>query len=228
MPFRKLTDISGTPPPQKPKNLTKSQVDGKLEVDARERADMATAAQVKYLSSLFEQAGAESGEVKRMDFTQVNTQQASKMIDGLKTHLESAHISARAVGGHGFIAGEVPTGIFTVVLGEGVRRTIKFADPGTGKYAGKTCVYLLTGPENTTNYERIGVEAEGGVKLWRTSDEARNAVRVLVGADDATLAASGERYALAAERCCRCGRVLTVPASINRGLGPECATKGFG
>jgi hypothetical protein len=26
-------------------------------------------------------------------------------------------------------------------------------------------------------------------------------------------------------RCCRCGRKLTVPASIASGIGPECATK---
>lgn len=27
-------------------------------------------------------------------------------------------------------------------------------------------------------------------------------------------------------KCCRCGRKLTVPASIASGVGPECATKG--
>jgi hypothetical protein len=26
--------------------------------------------------------------------------------------------------------------------------------------------------------------------------------------------------------CYRCGRTLTVPASVHRGLGPECARKG--
>lgn len=26
-------------------------------------------------------------------------------------------------------------------------------------------------------------------------------------------------------KCCRCGRVLTVPESIQAGIGPECATK---
>lgn len=28
--------------------------------------------------------------------------------------------------------------------------------------------------------------------------------------------------------CCRCGRKLTVPESVANGIGPECATKGFG
>lgn len=28
-------------------------------------------------------------------------------------------------------------------------------------------------------------------------------------------------------RCCRCGRTLTVPESIQMGLGPECAQKGL-
>jgi hypothetical protein len=27
-------------------------------------------------------------------------------------------------------------------------------------------------------------------------------------------------------RCCRCGRTLTVPSSIQLGIGPECASKG--
>jgi hypothetical protein len=26
-------------------------------------------------------------------------------------------------------------------------------------------------------------------------------------------------------RCCRCGRKLTVPESIETGLGPECASR---
>jgi hypothetical protein len=36
---------------------------------------------------------------------------------------------------------------------------------------------------------------------------------------------AGEAYALESGRCWRCGRRLTVPASIHRGLGPECAKK---
>ena len=38
-------------------------------------------------------------------------------------------------------------------------------------------------------------------------------------------AESREAYALLSSRCARCNRTLTVPASIHRGLGPECAQK---
>ena len=36
---------------------------------------------------------------------------------------------------------------------------------------------------------------------------------------------AGEAYALESANCFRCGRKLTVPVSIHRGLGPECASK---
>ncbi|MDE1971441.1 MAG: hypothetical protein KGI50_07750, partial [Patescibacteria group bacterium] len=37
---------------------------------------------------------------------------------------------------------------------------------------------------------------------------------------------TGLAYALKETKCCRCGRDLTVPASIHAGLGPGCARKG--
>lgn len=40
--------------------------------------------------------------------------------------------------------------------------------------------------------------------------------------------AAGEAYALHSGSCFRCNRELTVPASIHRGLGPECVKKWHG
>ena len=37
--------------------------------------------------------------------------------------------------------------------------------------------------------------------------------------------ARAEAYALASGQCMRCGHKLTVPASLHRGLGPECAKR---
>ena len=39
--------------------------------------------------------------------------------------------------------------------------------------------------------------------------------------------AAGLAFALREGACYRCGRTLTVPASVHRGLGPECARKGY-
>lgn len=35
----------------------------------------------------------------------------------------------------------------------------------------------------------------------------------------------GMAYALESNHCYRCGKLLTVPASINAGLGPDCASR---
>ena len=34
-----------------------------------------------------------------------------------------------------------------------------------------------------------------------------------------------EAYAIGSGKCACCGRTLTVPASVHRGLGPDCAKK---
>lgn len=36
---------------------------------------------------------------------------------------------------------------------------------------------------------------------------------------------AGLAYAMKENRCCRCGKELTVPASIHKGMGPECARR---
>jgi hypothetical protein len=88
-------------------------------------------------------------------------------------------------------------------------------------------VALLTGPDNTNDYQylgtirgttythgrksRIGPEAPSAKAfdwLWRHRDR---------------LPASLDLHHEG--RCCRCGRTLTTPESCLRGIGPECAKK---
>lgn len=89
-------------------------------------------------------------------------------------------------------------------------------------------VKLLTGPENSTDYTYLGILTPAGdVKLTKASrftDETKpvRVVRWALG-----LIFRGRRlpdgYSIHHEgRCGRCGRLLTVPESVDSGFGPEC------
>lgn len=90
-------------------------------------------------------------------------------------------------------------------------------------------VKVLVGPENTRDYRYLGIihgthfrttlRAKISVDapsfkafdwLWRRIDALPEGVEVWHEG-----------------RCGRCGRVLTVPESIERGIGPECAERGL-
>ena len=95
----------------------------------------------------------------------------------------------------------------------------------------KLFLSLLTGPNNLTDYTYLGVvdQASGRVKTTKRSKLGPETRPVRV-ADWAlrhvwTCRPFPPGYALAhVGRCGRCGRPLTDPESIGRGLGPTCAT----
>lgn len=85
---------------------------------------------------------------------------------------------------------------------------------------------LLTGPDNTRNYTYLGrVDASSG-EFLRTSKSPAP------GVGSATLAAVlrviweggslGGAEVKHAGKCGRCGRLLTDPESLERGIGPVC------
>lgn len=87
-------------------------------------------------------------------------------------------------------------------------------------------VSVLNGPDNASDYEFIGTVFGG--------DQYRHGTRSRIAAD----APSARAFAWAWDHldspsleiwhsgeCSRCGRELTDPASIERGLGPVCAEK---
>lgn len=127
--------------------------------------------------------------------------------------------------------------VFTVVSKtSGERRTFKVAAPKDAQPGDALrFVSLLTGPDNMTNYEYVGLLTKTGEELvTRTSrgklpTQPLNIMSWLV--KQAQLAARGlpntlDRAEVWHEgRCCRCGRRLTVPASIESGIGPECAMR---
>lgn len=114
----------------------------------------------------------------------------------------------------------------------GVRFTFKARKFKDGKREGKnTFIYVLTGPDNTTHYHYLGMldsannfETTPKSKIATTAKSFQAmkwlADKVLVEKRDPSNAAMEFRHS---GKCGRCGRALTVPGSLDNGIGPECA-----
>lgn len=104
-----------------------------------------------------------------------------------------------------------------------------------GQFDDTWFVSLLTGPDNTSDYTYVGLllPHDGGLKLTKKSqftDDTppvklfRRTLARLWANEQAAIEAAG--FKLHHEgRCGRCGRVLTVPESVESGFGPECIGK---
>lgn len=128
----------------------------------------------------------------------------------------------------------IPEGTFTVVNPDGSYETIKIEEvknEGSGLF-GKIIASHISGPDNGTDFQGFAfVTEDGQVRVWKRFEGidqrwVRAVLIVLRGSTEDRLDAR-EAYALRSSRCSRCGRKLTVPASIHRGMGPECATMGY-
>jgi hypothetical protein len=112
----------------------------------------------------------------------------------------------------------------------GQRFTYRIRQPveKTGLKAPPHFVQLLSGPDNTTDYQFFGTIFDR--TTFKHSHKARIGAtapsaqawqwfwpRLVRGSIPTTLEVWHEG------RCGRCGRALTVPESIERGIGPECA-----
>jgi hypothetical protein len=99
-------------------------------------------------------------------------------------------------------------------------------------------VQLLTGPDNTSDYSYLGIldPQSGTVRVTAKSCAGEDswAVRLLRRVLACLWVGQGERIEAAGfhlhheGRCGRCGRRLTVPESIESGIGPECARQLIG
>lgn len=107
-------------------------------------------------------------------------------------------------------------------------------DKETGAAKDLFFVGLLTGPDNYRDYQYLGMIAgttngslAGNFRLTKASKfsedaPAYKAFQYLLRNIDADRMA-GDMVTHHEGQCGRCGRKLTVPASIQRGIGPECA-----
>lgn len=89
-------------------------------------------------------------------------------------------------------------------------------------------VGLLSGPDNEADYAYVGA-INGTFKLTRKSRMSADSTPVKAFAYLYGNLAAGRMPPEAEVRheghCGRCGRTLTVPESIDRGIGPECVHK---
>jgi hypothetical protein len=99
---------------------------------------------------------------------------------------------------------------------------------------GARLIELLTGPDNRNSFTSFGFVNGDEIKVWQSKrgngkpsayDWYAPMVAGLLGgkaALDRDWAAKG--YVIKGEaRCCRCGRALTTPESIEAGIGPVCS-----
>lgn len=106
---------------------------------------------------------------------------------------------------------------------------------GSGNFNDAFFIQLLTGPENTSDYTYLGMldDATGNIKLTRKSAYGEDSMVVKLLRRALARVWKGEQTELEVHgfklhhegRCGRCGRLLTVPESIETGIGPECRLK---
>lgn len=188
-----------------------------------------TANQETFIRALLEQTGmTEDRLFKPMD--KMSVADASNAITTLQQMKREMPRSESAAGNlPGNVEGtHVPQGTYTVVFPDEGRITLRFRAPKNGKWKDKQLVEYLYGPDNTSHYRRCANETTDGYRIWNQFKEdgrIAEGIKFLAGAKDSDRAEAGLTYAMESSNCYRCGRKLTVPVSIHRGLGPECARK---
>lgn len=121
---------------------------------------------------------------------------------------------------------QIPDGTYTVARPDG-HLTLQIKTAKEGPLAGKRIISYLSGPDNSLDFTGCAFFTEKGACMWKRYRDGRlnidvpAAIRLIAGGP----AEAGLLYAMRSSRCCRCGRKLTVPASIHNGMGPECAKR---
>jgi hypothetical protein len=120
--------------------------------------------------------------------------------------------------------------VFTVANNKGDHYTFRI---GRSKESQPLFVGLLTGPNNEADYTYMGIynPENNSVRLTGKSKYTPDSTPVKVINWAINVVAKGTElpsgYSIKHEgRCCRCGRTLTDPTSIELGIGPECRSKG--
>lgn len=129
-----------------------------------------------------------------------------------------------------------PDQIKTFLLGGNATVTIESQRSGTHyTYRARksddgkaTFVSILTGPDNESNYQYMGLLNEGTLEVRPTKKSKFACDSVPVKAINYTLAhvAAGQMpphcVVRHEGRCGACNRKLTTPESLDRGFGPDC------
>jgi hypothetical protein len=119
----------------------------------------------------------------------------------------------------------IEDGKYTAISPNGMYWTFQVKTASKGSLTGKTIVSL----RDEADFTGIAfLNPNQTIYFWKRfwtmypqASEIKQAALTLLNDPDA----AGELFAVEEGRCYRCGRELTVPASIHRGMGPECARK---
>lgn len=106
----------------------------------------------------------------------------------------------------------------------------------TLQYPATYFVQLLAGPDNTASYVYLGILDPETAQIRLTAKSkmkddswpvliVRKTLKAIWEGREGDIAAAGWKVHHEG-RCGRCGRMLTVPTSIETGIGPECAKMG--
>jgi hypothetical protein len=107
----------------------------------------------------------------------------------------------------------------------GNRFTYKVRKPNPD---GPAFVALLSGPDNESDYQFLGTIFPDGTYRHGRKSRISSTAPSAIAFDWVWKHATNLPEAVEVHhegKCCRCGRKLTVPESIESGIGPECATK---
>lgn len=130
---------------------------------------------------------------------------------------------------------ERPTDILAFVLagnstftlqGRTTRYTYRVRKSGDGKVS---FVSVLAGPDNESDYVYVGIirgkafELTAKSRMTEKSEPVKAFAWFWTALARKSEAHLGQLAFYHEGRCGRCGRKLTVPASVERGIGPECA-----
>jgi hypothetical protein len=187
-----------------------------------------TVKQAQFIESLLKQTGKTEADLPH-PLKELSIKQASEVIGELKKEKQVVGHTVRDMKLPATIDGtQVPQGTYTVVFSpdEDDRLTIRFREPATGKWVGTQLVEFMFGRDNESDFRRCGNWTGDGYRLWAMFKEDGRIIRAVAFMADSTKEdrdQAGITYALKSGNCYRCGRKLTVPASITRGLGPDCA-----
>ncbi len=149
---------------------------------------------------------------------------ASPELAALAESLQAPQAAAKQIEGSG---AEIANGIYTVRFENGDYRTIKITKGWAALEEGMQVAKFLSGSDNESSYQGFAFIQGSKAQVWRRFAEHEGlslALGILMGSKEAQLAA-GAAYAQSSGRCFICNRTLTTPASLDLGIGPNCAEK---
>lgn len=164
---------------------------------------------------------------KRAEERQTTVAKAAEVEVDFGAITEPAATITAAAAAAAEIKPQVPApGLYTIVNDDETYTTLRASKIDFGNFPeGTIKLSYLNGPDNEINYNGFAhVMPDGKLFVWQSFRKAAdliNAAKVLLTASDQ--GELGLAYAMQSGRCCKCGRTLTVPASLHRGMGPVCA-----